>query len=119
MLACYGKTRQGVIQKETFVIPSIPATTPPPPAPTATNVSSSHPDLYNMLLTELGNKINDAQLSSRNTLLDLSERMDRMEKGKSVDTAYSTKDLCWRLPTSPAMTPADANLGWQYFMNHE
>ena len=26
---------------------------------------------------------------------------------------------CWRLPTSPVMTPADANLGWQYFMNHE
>ena len=29
------------------------------------------------------------------------------------------KNTCWRLPTSPAMTPADANLGWQYFMNHE
>jgi len=28
-------------------------------------------------------------------------------------------DHCWRLPTSPAMTPADANLGWQYFMDHE
>ena len=28
-------------------------------------------------------------------------------------------DDCWRLPTSPAMMPADANLGWQYFMNHE
>ena len=26
---------------------------------------------------------------------------------------------CWRLPTPPAMTPADANLGWQYFMNYE
>ena len=26
---------------------------------------------------------------------------------------------CWRLPTSPVMTLADANLGWQYFMNHE
>ena len=26
------------------------------------------------------------------------------------------KNACWRLPTSSAMTPADANLGWQYFM---
>ena len=60
MLACYGKTRQGVIQKEMFVMPSVPATTPPPPAPTATNVSYSHPDLYSMLLTELRKKINDA-----------------------------------------------------------
>ena len=29
MLACYGKTRQGVIEKEKFVMPSIPSTTPP------------------------------------------------------------------------------------------
>jgi len=62
MLACYGKTQQGVIQKETFVLPSILATTLPSPAPAATNVSSSHLDLYSMLLTELGKKINDAQL---------------------------------------------------------
>ena len=65
MLACYGKTWQGMIQKETFVMPSIPATTPPPPAPMVTNVSSSHPDLYSMLLTELRKKINDAQLSTQ------------------------------------------------------
>jgi len=103
MLACYGKTRQGVIQKETFVMPSISTTTPPPPAPAATNVSSSHPDLYNMLLNELGKKINNAQLSAQNTLLDLSERMDRMEKGKSVDTTYSTKDLTFS-SAAPAST---------------
>ena len=29
------------------------------------------------------------------------------------------KNACWRLLMSPAMTHADANLGWQYFMNHE
>ena len=103
MLACYGKTRQGVIQKETFVMPSISTTTPPPLTPAATNVSSSHPDLYSMLLTELGKKINDAQLSAQNTLLDLSERMDRMEKGKSVDTTYSTKDLTFS-SAAPAST---------------
>ena len=28
MLACYRKTRQGVIEKEKFVMPSIPSTTP-------------------------------------------------------------------------------------------
>ena len=45
MLACYGKTRQGVIEKETFVTPSISSTTPPPPAPQFVNVSSSPQDL--------------------------------------------------------------------------
>ena len=82
-------------------MPSIPATTPPPPAPTVTNVSSSHPDLYSMLLTELRKKINDAQVSTQNTLIDISERMDRLEKGKTVNTTYSTKDLT---PSSAAPT---------------
>ena len=101
MLACYGKTRQGVIEKETFIMPSISSTTPPPPAPAIFNVSSSPQDLYSMLLSELGKKINDAQLSTQNTLIDISERMDRLEKGKTVNTTYSTKDLT---PSSAAPT---------------
>ena len=101
MLACYGKTQQGVVEKEKFVMPSISSTTPPPPAPAVFSVSSAPQDLYNMLLSDLGKKINDAQLSMQNTLIDLSERMDRMEKGKTVDTTYSTKDL---YPSSAAPT---------------
>jgi hypothetical protein len=54
-----------------------------------------------MLLSDLGKKINNAQLSTQNTLIDLFERMDRMEKGKTVNTAYSTKDLT---PSSAAPT---------------
>ena len=91
LLACYGKTRQGVVENEKFVMPSILSTTPP--VPPVVNVSSSPQDLYSMLLSDLGKKIQDAQLSTQNTLIDLSERMDRMERGKSVNTAYSTKDL--------------------------
>ena len=72
MLVCYGKTRQGVIEKETFVMPSTSSTTPPPPASTVIYVSSSPQDLYSMLLSELGKKINDAQLSMQNTLIDIS-----------------------------------------------
>ena len=99
MLACYGKTRQGVIEKEKFVMPGTQSATPPPPQ--VVNVSSPPQDLYNMLLSDLGKKINDAQLSTQNTLIDLSERMDRMEKGKIINTAYSTKDLT---PSSAAPT---------------
>ena len=54
-----------------------------------------------MLLSNLGKKINDTQLYTQNTLIDLPERMDRMEKGKNVDTTYSTKDL---YPSSAAPT---------------
>ena len=101
MLACYGKTQQGVVEKEKFVMPLISSTTPPPPTPAVFNVSSAPQDLYNMLLSDHRKKINDAQLYTQNTLIDLSERMDRMEKGKTVDTTYSTKDL---YPTSTAPT---------------
>ena len=93
MLACYRKTPQGVIEKEKFVMPSISSTTPPPLVPLVVNVSSSLQDLYSMLLSDLGKKIHDVEQSTQNTLIDLSERMDRMEKGKTVNTAYSTKDL--------------------------
>ena len=67
MLAFYGKTRQGVIEKEKFVMPSISSTTLPPPAPAVSSVSSSPQDLYSMLLSDLGKKINDAHLSTQNT----------------------------------------------------
>ena len=72
-----------------------------PPAPSVINVSSPPQDLYSMLLSDLGKNINDGQLSTQNTLIDLSKRMDRMEKGKTVNTAYSTKDLS---PSSAAPT---------------
>jgi len=90
-----------VIEMETFVMMSISSTTPPPPAHAVFSVSSSIQDLYSMLLSDLGKNINDGQLSTQNTLIDLSERMDRMEKGKTVDTTYSTKDL---YPSSAAPT---------------
>jgi len=54
-----------------------------------------------MLLSDHGKKINNTQLYTQNTLIDLPERMDRMEKGKTVDTTYSTKDL---YPSSAAPT---------------
>ena len=57
-----------------------------------------------MLISDLGKKINDAQLSTQNTLIDLSERMDRMEKGKIVNTAYSTKDLNPNPSVAPTST---------------
>jgi len=34
MLACYGKTRQGVIEKEKFVMPAFQSATPPAPSTT-------------------------------------------------------------------------------------
>ena len=41
LLSCYGKTRQGLVEKEKFVMLSIPSTTPS--IPPIINVSSSPP----------------------------------------------------------------------------
>ena len=38
LLACYGKTRQGVFEKEKFVMPTF---TPPPPNPSTTATAAS------------------------------------------------------------------------------
>ena len=51
-----------VVEKEKFVMPKTQSATPP--APSVVNVSSSPQNLYTMLLSELGKKINDAQLST-------------------------------------------------------
>ena len=68
-----------------------------------------------MLLTKLGKKIKNAQLSAQNTLLELSERMDTMEKGKSVDTTYSTKDLTVSLAASASTVNVEFGMPPNYF----
>ena len=115
MLACYRKTPQGVIEKEKFVMPSISSTTPPPLVPLVVNVSSSLQDLYSMLLSDLGKKIHDVEQSMQNTLIDLSERMDRMEKGKTVNTAYSTKDLPPSLAAPASTVNVELGMPPNYF----
>ena len=105
MLACYGKTRQGMVEKEMFVMPSIPSSTLP--VSPNVNVSSSPQDLYGMLLSDLEKKIDDSHLSTQNVLLDLTERMDRFEKGKSANIAYSTNDLTFSSATPPSTTDVE------------
>jgi len=94
MLACYGKTRQGVIEKDKFVMLSIPSTTPPASS-TTTSASptfdvSPPKDPLVQFLREFGDKIEKSQMVTQNLKFNISKKM---EKGKSVDTSYSTKDL--------------------------
>ena len=94
MLACYGKTRQGLIEREKFIMPSIPSatlsasSTTPSSSPT-TDVSPSK-DPFVQFLREFGDKFEKSQMVTQNLIFNISKKM---EKGKSVDTSYSTKDL--------------------------
>ena len=102
--------RRGRERKVCHAVDPIFYTVPP-----VINVSSSPQDLYGMLLSDLGKKIQDAQLSTQNTLIDLSERMDRMEKGKTVNTAYSTKDLPPSLAAPASTVNVELGMPPNYF----
>ena len=75
-------------------MPSIPSTTPPASS-TTTSASptldvSPPKDPLVQFLREFGDKIEKSQMVTQNLIFNISKKM---EKGKSVDTSYSTKDL--------------------------
>ena len=85
MLACYRKTRQGVIEKEKFVMQAIQSTTPPaPPITTLTSTTdvSTPKDPLVHFLREFVDKFEKSQTVTQNLLFDMH---DKMEKGKSVE----------------------------------
>ena len=94
LLSCYGKTRQGVVEKEKFVMPGIQSTTPPAPSTTTStsppiDVSTSKDPLVHFL-REFVDKFEKSQTLTQNLIFEMHEKI---EKGKSVDTSYSTKDI--------------------------
>ena len=107
MLACYGKTWQGVIQKEEFVMPGTQSATLHAPSTTTstsptTDVSTPKDSLV-QFLREFVDKFEKSQTVTQNLLFDMH---DKMEKGKSVDTSYSTKDIA----QSSAVPASNANV---------
>ena len=94
MLACYGKTRQGVIEKEKIIMPAFQSATPPAPSTTTStsppiDVSTPKDPLVHFL-REFVDKFEKSQTLTQNLIFDMHERI---EKGKSVDTTYSPKDI--------------------------
>ena len=97
MLACYRKTRQGVIEKEKFVMPGTQSATPPAPSTTTstsltTDVSTPKDPLVHFLrqFVDKFDKFEKSQTLTQNLIFEMHEMI---EKGKSVDTSYSTKDI--------------------------
>ena len=111
MLACYGKTQQGVIEKKKFVMLGIQSTTPPAP-PVTTSASptigvSPPNDPLVYFLREFVDKFEKSQTVTQNLLFNMH---DKMEKGKSIDTSYSTRDIAQN-----SAVPA-SNVNVQYVM---
>ena len=74
LLACYGKTRQGVIEKEKFVMPTF---TPPNPStsssvPTQGNVSFVPNDFLKQFIYVVGNRFDESQKLTQDLIIDMS-----------------------------------------------
>ena len=94
MLACYRKTQQGVIEKEKFVMPAFQSATLPAPSTTTStsppiDVSTPKDPLVHFL-REFVDKFEKSQTLTQNLIFEMHEMI---EKGKYVDTSYSTKDI--------------------------
>jgi hypothetical protein len=86
LLLCYGKTQQGVVEKEKVVMLPIPSTT----TPSSPVINASYPpqDFYAKLISDIGEKI---------------------DKGKFINTAYSTKDLALNSAAPTTTTGVELN----------
>ena len=74
LLACYGKTHQGVIEKEKFVMPTF---TPPNPStsssvPTQGNVSFVPNDFLKQFIYVVGNRFDESQKLTQDLIIDMS-----------------------------------------------
>ena len=74
MASCYGKTQQGMVEKEKFAIPMFP--------------SSSQ------FVNALGERLDESQKLTHELLLCIDERLNASNKGKkTVDYTYLLKHL--------------------------
>jgi hypothetical protein len=98
MVSCFGKTRQGVVEKEKFIMPMFPSKV-------MSNVRSTSPrQLSNQFASIMGDKIAESNKITTDLLLNLTDQMQVLTKGKSIDHSYSTETIN---PSSSAM-PASA-----------
>ena len=86
LLSCYGKTRQGVVEKKKIVMPSFPSTTPL--ASHVITASTSPHDLYSLLMSDHGKKIDTSNQYTQDAILDLTKRINRFDMGKGVSHEY-------------------------------
>ena len=105
------RTRNEVVKKAEFVVP------PFQPTSSTTNVSTSPQYLYVLLVYELGKKIEDSQKFTRETLLILTDRVDKLDKGKGVSHAYSNKGPNPNPSIAPASTTVvEYDMPLKYFV---
>ena len=100
LLACYERTRQGVVQKEDFIVPPNPSTS------TTSNVSIDPANFINQLLDALGKRI---EKSTRDFAIRINNQLQASSKGEGVDHSYSTETL------NPSSSAASAFISQPFY----
>ena len=104
MAVCYGKTQQGVVEKEKFVMPTLSSTTSS--TSTTSNVSPTLPDILGQFVDALGKHLDESQQLVHNLLLRIDERLQTLDKGKrAVDHTYSSQTLNANSSTASTSAP--------------
>ena len=91
LVSCFGRPWQGVVEKEKFVMPMF-----------LSNATSSVSNPLSDLANQFGSIIGDKIPELNNLLLNLTNQMHVLTKGKAVDHSYSTMNL---KPSSSAKPP--------------
>ena len=86
LLACYERTRQGVIKKEEFIMPTFPSTA-------TSEVSTMSPDLVEQFMSIIGDRIVDSCDRTNDLLRNLVDQVRGLGEGEVLDHSYSTETL--------------------------
>ena len=102
LLACYERTRQGVVQKEEFVMPTFPSVV-------TSEVSTLFPDLVEQFVSSIGNRIVDLTRHTNDLLRNLVDQVRGLGEGEVVDHSYSTEIL------NPSSSAASASISQLFY----
>ena len=86
LLACYKRTRQGVVQKQEFIMPTFPSTA-------TSKVSTPSPDLVEQFVSIIGDRIIDSCDCTNDLLRNLVDQVHGLGEGELLDHSYSIETL--------------------------
>ena len=101
LLACYQRTRQGVIEKEEFIMPTFPSIA-------TSEVSTPFPDLVEFE-SIIGDMIADSNKHTNDLLRNLVDQVRGLGEGEVLDHSYSIRTL------NPSSSAASASIPQQLY----
>ena len=86
MASCFENIRQGMVEKEKFIMTTLPSKV-------TSDVNISSPSVVDQFASILGDKMNDSQKFIHKLLLNLVGQVETLNKGKYVDHSFCTETI--------------------------